>query len=151
IVDPEPYAASLETAAGLLDQPVERGAGEVLGADLDPGDAGFGHLGDGLGNRPGSERREVRDRVERGRLGPLPGGRHHRPPGSGGWFRRRNRSMKQVESRPATNSGSRTIFRCSGIVVWIPSTTKKSRARDIRAIASGRVRSWTISFATSES
>jgi hypothetical protein len=59
--------------------------------------------------------------------------------------------MKRVENRPAANSGSRRMRRWSGIDVWMPSTTKKSSARDMRAMASSRVRSWTISLATSES
>src|SRR5262249_55414406 len=40
-----------------------------------------------------------------------------------------NRSMKWVESFPSMKSGSSRIRRCSGIVVLIPSTTKKSSAR----------------------
>jgi hypothetical protein len=61
------------------------------------------------------------------------------------------RSMKWVESLPAMKSGSSRIRRCSGIVVLMPSTTKKSSARRPRPIASSRSRPQTMSLAISES
>ena len=59
--------------------------------------------------------------------------------------------MKRVEKLPAMKSGSRRMRWCSGIEVWMPSTTKKSSARRMRAMASSRLRSCTISLASSES
>src|SRR5262249_44276719 len=65
--------------------------------------------------------------------------------------RERKRSMNDVLSLPATNSGSFRIRRCSGIVVLIPSITVISSVRFMRAIASCRSRPWTMIFAISES
>src|SRR5262249_60765802 len=65
--------------------------------------------------------------------------------------RDRKRSMNDVLSLPATNSGSFRMRRCSGTVVLIPSMTLISSVRFIRAIASCRSRPWTITFAMRES
>src|SRR6185295_19019945 len=65
--------------------------------------------------------------------------------------RARKRSMNEVLSLPATNSGSASTRRCSGIVVLIPSTTVISSVRFIRAIASARSRPWTMILAIIES
>ena len=59
--------------------------------------------------------------------------------------------MKPVSISPAWNSGSCRIRWCSGIDVWIPSTTNVSNARSERSIASFRSFPEQISFATSES
>ncbi len=48
------------------------------------------------------------------------------------------RLMKFVSKVPATKSGSFRMRLWSGIEVWIPSTTNRSRARFMRAIASLR-------------
>ena len=43
------------------------------------------------------------------------------------------------------------IFKCSGIVVLMPSITIASSARFMRAIARSRVRAWVITLAIIES
>src|SRR5262249_5319511 len=61
------------------------------------------------------------------------------------------RSMKRVERRPSMKSVSSRMRRCSGMVVFTPSMTKKSRARRPRPMASSRSRPQTISLAIRES
>ncbi len=53
-------------------------------------------------------------------------------------FFARNRSMNPVSKFPARKSGSARIFRCSGIVVYMPSTINISSARAMREMASSR-------------
>src|ERR1039458_8719627 len=68
-----------------------------------------------------------------------------------GAFFAKNLSMNPVSKLPARNSGSAKICRCSGIVVWIPSTINISRARLMREIASLPSLPRTTSLAISES
>ena len=68
-----------------------------------------------------------------------------------GRWRAKKRSMNDVLSLPATNSGSFRIRRCSGIVVLMPSMTVISSVRRMRAIASWRSRPWTMILAIIES
>jgi len=56
-----------------------------------------------------------------------------------------------VLNRPAAKSASARIFRCSGTVVLMPSTTVISSVRRMRAIASCRSRPWTMILAIIES
>src|SRR6202007_713278 len=66
-------------------------------------------------------------------------------------FFAKNRSMIPVSNFPARKSGSARIFRCSGIVVYTPSTINISSARAMREHASSRSFARTISLAISES
>ena len=56
------------------------------------------------------------------------------------------RSMNRVESLPRMKSASSRMRRCIGIVVLIPSITKRSRARRPREMASSRSRPETMSL-----
>src|ERR1700758_326010 len=66
-------------------------------------------------------------------------------------FFARKRSMKPVSILPARKSGSAKIFRCSGMVVYTPSTMNISSARAMRDIASFLSLARTISLAIRES
>ena len=66
-------------------------------------------------------------------------------------FFARNLSINPVSNFPDRKSSSARIFRCSGIVVYTPSTINISSARDMREIASLRSLPRTISFAIRES
>src|SRR5262249_5982614 len=122
---------------------VELDPGAPLGAQLEGPDSRLGHGRHRRGHRGLTQGIGVGDGVDRPKPAAIELCLHFRS--------LRNRSMKRVDRLPATKSGSRRVRLWRGIEVWIPSTTKKSRARCMRAIASLRLRSWTMSLPTSES
>src|SRR5262249_46318957 len=132
VVDPELAGPALEAAEAFLGETRELRVGARLGAQLNGLDSGFGHLRDRAGKATGAQPLEIGDRVDRART--PRGARAH--PLSAPARRATNPSRKRVENRPERKTGSRNTSRWSGIEVLMPSMTKKSRARRMRAIAS---------------